>query len=102
MKVEEFLEKCRQNIQKVKQDIKISIDNLDNKYIHLCFKMTFFNEVMEIFKSNKGGVGYYTKLYGDKEYPLSEIFSDYLEKCNTEPHLLTENKLYWLLDKKGV
>lgn len=100
--VKEFLEKCKQDIQKTKQDLKKSIENLDNQYLFLCYKITFFDEVMEMFKSNKGGVGYYTKLYGEKENPLNEIFGDYLEFCNTEPHLLTENKLYWLLDKKGV
>lgn len=99
--VKEFLEKCKQNIQEVKQELRTSIDNLDNKYIHLCYKITFFDEIMFEFMHNRGGVGYYAKLYKDSKNPLNDIFSDYLSNF-TEGHLITENKLYKLLDKKGV
>ena len=99
--IENFLEKCRVDIQLTKQEIKDSIDNLTKDYLHLCYKIAFFDDLMDIFKANRGGVGHYAILYAKEEHPLQKIYMDYLSDF-TERKLITENGLYKLLDKKGV
>lgn len=102
--IENFIEKCKEDMQKAKQDMLKSLngkESVTNAYLLYAYKITMFDEILQMFISNKGGVGYYAKIYGKLESPLQTIFDDMITEY-TEPKLLTENKMYRLLDKKGV
>lgn len=99
--VKQFIEKCKADMQIAKSKCKESINDLTKDYLLYAYKITMYDEMLSMFMANKGGVGYYAKLYGNKENPLESIFNDMITEF-TEPKLLTENKMYKLLDKKGV
>lgn len=101
MELENFLQKCRNDLEKIKTKLRNSLDTKETLYIDLfAYKYTMCKEIYDMFNSNRGGVGYYAKAYGNLENPLEVIFDDMITEY-TEPKLLTENKLYRLLDKKG-
>lgn len=101
MELENFLQKCRNDLEKIKAKLRNSLDTKETLYIDLfAYKYTMCKEIYDMFNSNRGGVGYYAKAYGNLENPLEVIFDDMITEY-TEPKLLTENKLYRLLDKKG-
>lgn len=103
MEVKDFIEKCKEDMQKAKKEMLESLNDknwVTNKYLFLAYKITMFDEILDMFMTNKGGVGFYAKNYGNLESPLEKIFEDMITEF-TEPKLLTENKMYKLLDKKG-
>lgn len=101
MEVKEFIEKCKKDMQKAKTEMLESLNDknwVTDKYLLLAYKITMFDEILNMFMANKGGVGFYVKIYGNLENPLEKIFDDMITEF-TEPKLVTENKMYKLLDK---
>lgn len=102
-KISNFFQKIKVEILELQQKLKMAILEGNYTYITLyTYKMQFFIELYELFKSNRMcELGHYIRLYGDLDKPLSNIYSDYISNFK-EPKLLTDNKLFKLLDKKGV
>lgn len=101
MELENFLQKCRNDLEKIKKELRNTLDTKETMYINLfTYKYVMCKEMYDIFDSNRGGVGFYAKAYGDLKNPLEKIFDDMITEF-TEPKLVTENKMYKLLDKKG-
>lgn len=104
--IDNFIEKCKKDMQILKDKMFNALNNgngVRNDYINIAYKMTMYDEMLDYFLCNGAevGIGYYARLYGDLENPLQQIYKDMITEF-TEPKLLTKNKMYKLLDKKGV
>ena len=98
-KLGEFLEKCRKDLDLIIKKLDRAIKENDRQGIELyCYEHSLCSEIYDILKCNRGGVGYFIKFYNDLESPLIQIFDDRISYF-TEPKLITENKLYQLIDK---
>lgn len=103
-KEKDFFNKCFNDMQIIRNDLANALSKKDLQSVDfLAYKHTLCLEIYDLLKCNGGqcGLGYFIKIYGEKENPLFEIFNDYIEKF-TEPKLMTSNKLLKLLDKVGV
>ena len=104
--VDNLLEKCEEDMKKLKEEM---IDIITGKkesvvdYTYYAYKITMYKEILDMLKCNGAeiGVGYFAKLYGNDERPLNNIYDDMISLF-TEPRLMTKNKMWKLLDKKGV
>lgn len=101
-KFDNFLKKCKNDLKVIRERLKkyLEVDNIQNIELYT-YKYCMCTEIYDLFKSKKGGVNSFIEEYGDEENPLMKIFEDYITEF-TEPTLMTENKLYKLLDKKEV
>lgn len=103
-KKKDFFNKCERDLELIRMKLEVYLRTKDLQNVGLyTYKYTMCEEIFDLLKCNGGqcGLGYFIRLYGIKENPLEKIFDDYIEKF-TEPKLMTNNKLYKLLDKKGV
>lgn len=100
--IKSFLRTCEKDMKKTKEELEKSLKETNPicDYVFYSYKIVIIDEVLQMFKSNKGGVGFWAKAYKDINRPLSKIFTDIIS-LYTEPKLVTENKLYRVLDKKG-
>lgn len=106
MEKKEFIEQCKGDMQKAKDDMFNALNNgngVRKDYLLLAYKITMFAEILDMFMCNAEEVGIndYIKIYGDLENPLEKIYEDMITYF-TEPKLITKNKMYKLLFKKGV
>ena len=97
--VERFLKKCEKDLELIAQEVGVAIiKNYKDNIAFYCYKYTLCEEIYDMFKRLRGGVGYFAKYYGALENPLMQVFSDTITYF-TEPKLVTENKLYKVVDK---
>lgn len=98
--VDKFLKKCQNDMEKLERVLATALAEKDRNGIEITiYEYQFCSELYDMFSINRGGLGYFINLYKEEESPLLTIFEQYLEKCNTEPHLLTEHKILSFLDK---
>lgn len=97
--VENFIKKCKEDLDFIKKELGIAIiENNTQNISFYAYKYTLCEEIYDMFKVNRGGVGYFVRLYGILANPLMKIFDDTISYF-TEPKLVTENKLYKVIDK---
>lgn len=95
LKIESFIGKCEKDLKLMKQEV---LENDNMLFETNCYKYVLCNEILQLFKSGEGMYNEYAKRYIDKYRPLSDIYSDYITNY-TEPKLMTEYKLFRLLEK---
>lgn len=98
-KIEKFLEKCKADLDFIKKELGIAIiENNTQNIGFYAYKYTLCEEIYDMFKTNRGGIGYFIRFYNILANPLMKIFDDTITYF-TEPKLITENKLYKIIDK---